>query len=50
MTLSSTRIQDAATARSYPFLDCRDALKLLNPAMFDPIPAEGAKPRIRPRN
>lgn len=49
MTLSSTRIQDAATARSYPFLDCRDALKLLNPAMFEPIPAEGAKPRVRPR-
>ncbi len=49
MTLSPTRIQDTATGRSYPFLDCRDALKLLNPAMFDPIPASGARPRIRPR-
>jgi subtilisin family serine protease len=49
MTLSPTRIEDAATGRSYPFLDCRDALKLLNPAMFDPIPARGARPRIRPR-
>ena len=49
MTLSSTRIQDSATGRSYPFLDCRDALKLLNPAMFDPIQVEGARPRIRPR-
>jgi subtilisin family serine protease len=49
MTLSSTRIQDTASGRSYPFLDCRDALKLLNPAMFEPIPVEGARPRIRPR-
>jgi hypothetical protein len=50
MTLSPTRIQDTASGRSYPFLDCRDALKLLNPAMFDPIPADGAKPLIRPRS
>lgn len=49
MTLSATRIQDSASGRSYPFLDCRDALKLLNPAMFDPIPANGAQPRIPPR-
>ncbi len=49
MKLSPTRIQDGATGRSYPFLDCRDALKLLNPAMFEPIPVEGARPRIRPR-
>ncbi len=47
--LSPTRVQDTATGRSYPFLDCRDALKLLNPAMFQPIPVEGARPRIRPR-
>lgn len=49
MTLSPTRIHDTATGRSYPFLDCRDALKLLNPAMFQPMPIDGAKPRIRPR-
>lgn len=49
MTLSPTRIQDAASGRSYPFLDCRDALKLLNPAMFLPMQAEGARPRRRPR-
>ena len=49
MLLSPTRVQDAATGRSYPFLDCRDALKLLNPAMFNPIPAEGVRPRVRPR-
>lgn len=47
--LSPTRVQDTATGRSYPFLDCRDALKLLNPAMFQPIPVEGARPRVRPR-
>jgi subtilisin family serine protease len=49
MTLSPTRLQDTATGRSYPFLDCRDALKLLNPAMFAPIQLEGARPRRRPR-
>lgn len=49
MTLSSTRIQDGATGRSYPYLDCRDALKLLNPAMFNPIQLEGARPLLRPR-
>ena len=49
MILSPTRIQDAATGRNYPFLDCRDALKLLNPAMFAPIQIEGARPRRRPR-
>ncbi len=48
--LSPTRVQDTATGRSYPFLDCRDALKLLNPAMFNPVPVQGARPRIRPRN
>ena len=48
--LSPTRVQDTATGRSYPFLDCRDALKLLNPAMFEPIPVQGVRPRIRPRN
>lgn len=49
MTLSPTRIQDGATGRSYPYLDCHDALKLLNPAMFDPRPVEGARPLLRPR-
>lgn len=49
MTLSPTRVADVATGREYPFLDCRDALKLLNPAMFEPIPARGSRARIRPR-
>jgi subtilisin family serine protease len=49
MTLSPTRLNDAASGRAYPFLDCRDAMKLLNPAMFAPITLEGARPRIRPR-
>lgn len=49
MTHSPTRIQDGASGREYPFLDCRDAAKLLNPAMFEPIPVEGRAPRLRPR-
>ena len=49
MTLSPTRIQDGASGREYPFLDCRDAAKMLNPAMFDPIPVEGRAPKLRPR-
>lgn len=49
MTLSPTRLQDTASGREYPFLDCRDAIKLLNPAMFDPIPVEGRAPKQRPR-
>ena len=38
-----------ATGRSYPYLYCRDALKLLNPAMFNPTQVEGAQPLLRPR-
>lgn len=49
MTLSPTRIQDGATGRSYPYRDCRDALKLLTPATFNPKPVEGARPLLRPR-
>jgi len=49
MNLSPTRVLDPTTGREYPFLDCRDAMKLLNPAMFAPRVLEGARPRIRPR-
>src|SRR3546814_5031919 len=31
MVLSTTRIDDPASGRAYPFLDCRDAVALLNP-------------------
>lgn len=37
MRLSPTRVTDAATGRSYPFLDCMDAVRLLNPALFGPF-------------
>lgn len=49
MRLSPTRVADPLVARDYPFLDCRDALKLLNPGMFAPITLEGARPRLPPR-
>jgi hypothetical protein len=49
MTLSPTRITDAVSARSYPFLNCRDALRILNPAMFEPIPVNGSRPLLVPR-
>lgn len=49
MTLSPTRITDTVSARSYPFLNCRDALRILNPVMFEPIPANGSRPLRVPR-
>jgi subtilisin family serine protease len=49
MTLSPTRITDTVSARSYPFLNCRDALRILNPAMFEPIPVNGSRPLLVPR-
>ena len=49
MTLSPTRISEPGGTRSYPFLDCRDALKLLAPALLAPRVLEGARPRLRPR-
>lgn len=49
MTLSPTRITDTVSARTYPFLNCRNALQLLNPAMFEPIPANGSRPLRVPR-
>lgn len=49
MQLSPTRITDTVSARSYPFLNCRDALRVLNPAMFEPIPVNGSRPLRVPR-
>lgn len=48
MKLSLTRINDPASGRVYPFLDCNDAVRLLNPSIFDPIPVNGAQPLIPP--
>lgn len=48
MALSSTRIQDPASGRSYPLLNCRDAFGLLNPEVFGPLPMNGSQPLIPP--
>jgi subtilisin family serine protease len=48
MTLSTTRIDDPASGRVYPFLDCRDAVALLNPAAIRAIPVNGAQPLLPP--
>lgn len=37
MRLSPTRVTDAVSGRSYGFLDCLDAVRLLNPLAFGPI-------------
>jgi hypothetical protein len=48
MTLSTQRIADPAVDRRYPFLDCRDALRLLDPSIFAPIPLRGSQPKHPP--
>jgi subtilisin family serine protease len=48
MVLSTTRIDDPASGRVYPFLDCRDAVALLNPAAIRALPANGARPLLPP--
>lgn len=50
MTLSTTRIDDPASGRVYPFLDCRDAVALLNPDAIRALPANGAQPLLPPRS
>ncbi len=50
MRLSPDRVVDpSGNGRDYPFLHCRDALQLLAPALFAPIPLEGALPKLPPR-
>src|SRR3546814_4359161 len=49
MVLSTTRIDDPASGRVYPFLDCRDAVALLNPDAIRALPANGAQPLLPPR-
>lgn len=46
--LSLTRIADPASGRTYPFLDCVDALRLLDPAAWAPIRRNGAQPLLPP--
>lgn len=40
MRLSPTRVTDLVSGRQYPFLDCTDAVRLLNPTVFDPAEAQ----------
>ena len=49
MVLSTTRIDDPASGRVYPFLDCLDALALLEPSALGPLPVRGAQPLLPPR-
>jgi subtilisin family serine protease len=49
MRLSQTRIDDPASGRQYPFLDCFDAAKLMNPTIANPLPREGSMPLLPPR-
>jgi len=48
MMLSKTRITDPLTGRIYPFLDCEDAVRLLNPTIFRPIARHGSRPLLPP--
>ena len=50
MTLSTTRINDPASGRAYPFLDCRDAVALLNPDAIRALPVNGGQPLLPPRS
>lgn len=40
MRLSPTRVTDVVSGRQYPFLDCIDAVRLLNPAALEPSEAQ----------
>ncbi len=48
MTLSLARIDDPASGRTYPFLDCRDAVALLDPDAIRALPVNGAQPLLPP--
>src|SRR3546814_12700161 len=49
MVLATPRIDAPASGRVYPFLDCRDAVALLNPDAIRALPANGAQPLLPPR-
>src|SRR3546814_19059183 len=50
MVLSTTRIDDPASGRAYPFLDCRAAVALLHPAALRTFPVNRAQPLLPPRS
>ena len=45
MKLSPTRVGDPVSGRSYPFLDCMDAARLLDPSFFR-YRVNGSQPRV----
>jgi subtilisin family serine protease len=48
MRLSPTRVTDTVSGREYPFLDCMDAVRLVNPDIFGPFEERGSEPLIPP--
>lgn len=48
MRLSPTRVTDTVSGRQYPFLDCIDAVRIVNPGVFGPFEARGSEPLIPP--
>lgn len=48
MRLSPTRVTDTVSGRQYPFLDCIDAVRVLNPTVLAPLRARGSQPLIPP--
>jgi len=46
IVLSPARINDAASGRQYPFLDCEDAARLLDPAALQPIVKHDSPPIV----
>lgn len=46
MTLSLRRLNDPSSGRDYPFLDCADAVRLLDPAAWKPMRRNGAHPLV----
>lgn len=48
MRLSPTRVTDAVSGRQYPFLDCMDAVRLVNPGLFGPFEEHGSEPLVPP--
>lgn len=48
MHLSPIRVTDTVSGRQYPFLDCIDAVRLVNPAVFGPFEEQCAGVMVPP--
>lgn len=49
MKLSISKVRDPVSGRGYPFLDCLDAVKLLNPDVFEPAAAQCSGAPVPPK-